>query len=305
MAKICYDIDEELNKVARVKAPRNIYLFPLINLVMRSSKCESDMNVTVTKHSFPGYKGDVLEGLLIEPKQYSGNLPCVMFYHGGGMLLKASGAHYITAKRYVERANCKVFFPDYRVMPKYRYPFALEDCYCAYKWILDNSKELDIDTDKMVVAGDSAGGYLGAVASMMLKERDDIMPAGAIMTYPVIDYRLKTESMKKFTDTPIWDSRRNKIVWDAYLKYAGKEETRYVCLLEEVTKDFPKTYIETAEFDCLHDEGVEFADKLKELGVETDYYEIKKACHGYENASDSRIMKESMERRINWLKSLF
>ncbi len=80
---------------------------------------------------------------------------------------------------------------------------------------------------------------------------------------------------------------------------------KFVSLSEEVTKDFPKAYIETAEFDCLHDEGFEFADKLKEIGVPIDYYEINKACHGYENASESRIMRESVERRIKWLSSVF
>ncbi len=305
MAKNRYNIDRELNKITKVKAPGNIYLYPFVNLVLRSYKCKSDKDVTVINHSFTGYKGDIIKGLLIEPKQYSGSLPCVIFYHGGGLLLKASESHYITAKEYVKKANCKVFFPDYRLMPKHGYPVPFEDCYSAFKWILGNSKELDIDTDKIVVAGDSAGGYLAAVVSMMLKERDNIIPAGAIMTYPLIDYRMKTESMKKYTDTPIWDSKRNKMFWNAYLKDVKKEEMKYVSLSEEVTKDFPKAYIETAEFDCLHDEGFEFADKLKEIGVPIDYYEINKACHGYENASESRIMRESVERRIKWLSSVF
>ncbi len=300
-----YDIDRELKKYTRVKPPRKTYLYAIVNLVLRSYKCKSDKDVTVTKCTFPGYKGENIKGYLIEPKQYFGNLPCVMFYHGGGLLLKASGSHYKTAKKYVEKGKCKVFFPDYRLMPKNGYPVSIEDCYCAYKWILDNSKELDIDKDKMVVAGDSIGGYLAAVVSMILKERNNIIPTGALMTYPVVDYRMKTESMKKFTDTPIWDSRLNRMFWDLYLKDVKKEEMKYVSLSEEVTKDFPKTYIETAEFDCLHDEGVEFANTLKEKGIPTEYYDIKRVCHGYENAFESRIMKESMEKRIKWLRSLF
>ena len=305
MVKNRYNIDRELIKYTRVKPPRNIHLYAIVNLVLRSYKCKSDKNVKVAKKSFPGYRGEILKGYLIEPKQYSGDIPCIMFYHGGGLLLKASGAHYKTAKEYVKEANCKVFFPDYRLMLKHGYPVPFEDCYYAYKWILDNSKELNIDTDKMVVAGDSVGGYLAAVVSMMLKERDYIVPTGALMTYPVIDYRMKTESMIKFTDTPIWDSKRNKMFWNAYLKDVDKEEMKYVSLTEEVTKDFPKAYIETAEFDCLHDEGVEFAERLKEIGIPIDYYDIKNSCHGYENAYESKIMRESIGRRIQWLHSLF
>lgn len=106
MAK--YGIDSELAKLTRQKAPSNIYLYPIINMVMKLSVCTSDEKVTVKKYVTPGYENGKLSTLVMEPKESSGSLPCIVFYHGGGLLLKASGAHCQIAKWYAELAKCKV-----------------------------------------------------------------------------------------------------------------------------------------------------------------------------------------------------
>lgn len=68
---------------------------------------------------------------------------------------------------------------------------------------------------------------------------------------------------------------------------------------------FPKTYVETAEFDCLHDEGVAFAKRLKSEGVTAELHEVKGACHGFEAALKSTIVADAINRRIKWIKSVF
>ena len=128
-----YEIDSELAKLAKQKAPSNIYLYPIVNMVMKLSTCASDDKVTVKKYAISGYEGGKRSAFVIEPKKSSGILPCIVFYHGGGFLLKASRAHYQIAKWYAEMAKCKVIFPDYRLLPKNKYPVPVEDCYCMYR----------------------------------------------------------------------------------------------------------------------------------------------------------------------------
>lgn len=84
-----YKIDRDLSKIARQKAPSNIYLYPIVNMVMKFTT------------------------FVIEPQKCNGILPSIIFYHGGGVLLKASKAHYQIAKWYAEMAKCKVVFADY------------------------------------------------------------------------------------------------------------------------------------------------------------------------------------------------
>lgn len=301
-----YEIDSELAKLAKQKAPSNIHLYPIVNMVMKLSACTSDDKVTVKKYITPGYEGGKLPAFVIEPKKCRGVLPCIVFYHGGGFLLKASKAHYQIAKWYAEMAKCKVVFPDYRLLPKNKYPVSVEDCYCAYKWILDRADMLEIDTDKMIVAGDSAGGNLAAAVTLALWDRAQISPLGAILIYPVTDRRMKTESMRKFTDTPVWDAKLTKMFWKAYLGDQEPEQIQYASLMEaESLEHFPKVYMEVAEFDCLRDEGIAFAERLRAEGVFTELHEVKGACHGYETALESRIVEDSMRRRIRWIRSAF
>ena len=68
---------------------------------------------------------------------------------------------------------------------------------------------------------------------------------------------------------------------------------------------FPKTYVEVAEFDCLHDEGIAFAKTLISEGVETEYYSVHGTCHGFEAATRSSILNECMKRRIEWMKNVY
>ncbi|MDE6598878.1 MAG: alpha/beta hydrolase [Oscillospiraceae bacterium] len=301
-----YKIDSELAKLARQKAPSNIYIYPIVNMVMKLSACTSDDKVTVKKYMTPGYDGGKLSTLVIEPKNNSDILPCIVFYHGGGFLLKASRAHYQIAKQYAEMAKCKVVFVDYRLLPRNKFPVAVEDCCCTYRWVLDYADMLGINKDKIIVAGDSAGGNLAAAVTLMLWDRMRISPLGAMMIYPVTDRRMITESMKKFTDTPVWDAKLTKMFWKAYLGTQKINQIQYASPIEAGSLEhFPNVYMEVAEFDCLRDEGIAFAERLRSEGVFTELHEVKGACHGFETALESRILEKSMQRRINWIQSVF
>ena len=145
-----YNIDKELKKLTRYRGSAVIHLYPLLNIAYQINSCKSDDRVTVNKYSTPGYNGVELSTLVIAPKQCANKLPCIVFYHGEGLLLKASKAHYQIAKLYAERANCKVILTDYRLLPKYRYPIAIEDCYNTYIWAVRNAEQINITAIKLL-----------------------------------------------------------------------------------------------------------------------------------------------------------
>ena len=301
-----YNIDSELKGLAMFKGSMVGKLYPALNVIYKTHKCKSDAKVNVKKYSVPGYKDDAISTLVIEPKQGGDNLPCMMFFHGGGFLLKASDAHYKMAKVYAEKANCKVVFPEYRLMPKYRYPVAIEDCYNAYLWVSQNAEMLNINSDKIIFVGDSAGGNIAAAVTLMLRDNNQQMPNGALLVYPVLDKSMSTESMKRFTDTPIWDAGCTKIFWEMYLENQEDSQAKYASIMDaDSLEGFPKTYIEVAEFDCLYDEGVAFAERLKEIDVSVEVHDVKGGCHGYEAAPKSRIVKECVDRRMKWIRDVW
>ncbi|MCR5800310.1 MAG: alpha/beta hydrolase [Lachnospiraceae bacterium] len=300
-----YELDDDLKLLELRRPSANIYIYPFLNIALSMAKCRSDDKVNVKEYGIAGYKGGKISVMLIEPVKSEGKLPCIVMFHGGGFLLKAASAHYRVAKWYAEEVGCKVLFVDYRLMPMYRFPYAIEDSYNAYEWALRNSDMIGIDEDKMMLVGDSAGGNIAAALNLMLSDRGGKRPLGTILIYPAVDRRMRTESMRIYTEMPVWDGRCNRAFWKAYLKGKDPEPIRYASIMEaESLKVFTPTYMEVAQFDCLHDEGVEFAERLKGEGVPVEFHETKGACHGYETALESHILKEAMAARIAWMNKL-
>lgn len=298
-----YNIDRELKKVTRLKIPESIKIFPMMNIFLSLSTCASDDHVRVSRYTTPGYQGAALQTLVIEPRRSEGNLPCVVFFHGGGFMLKASYVHHRMAKMYAEMLPCKVVCVDYRLSPKFPFPAAVEDCYQTYRWVLENMAMLHVNPDQIVMAGDSAGGNLALAVTLMARDRGVRPPDAELLIYPATDRRMTTDTMKRYTDTPVWNARLSKIMWKAYLGNQTPEKIEYASPIEaESWKGFPPTYIEVAEYDALRDEGIALYHKLQEQGIVCEMHEIIGACHGFETALQSRMLRECMNRRIAWLK---
>ena len=300
-----YPIDKELHSLYLHKLPENPRFYSIMNGILQMYKCESDDNVKVTVHETPGYQNEYIKTYVIEPKDTNIELPCLILYHGGGFLLKASEYHYQIAKEYAMKIPCKVVLTDYRIAPKYPFPIPVEDCFSTYKWVLDNVDMLGIDKNKIFIGGDSAGGNLGLSVTLMARDRGLLIPKGLLLIYPVTDRRMITESMKKYTDTPVWNAKLSKMMWNAYLGEQIPGHVEYASPIEASSYEkLPPVYMEVAEYDCLRDEGILLYERLKEENIITEFYEIKNTCHGFENVINSNITKECMNRRIEWFQKL-
>lgn len=265
----------------------------------------SDKNVSVEKFSINS-DGTSLPCLLYSPRGKNGKLPLVVYYHGGGFIYKAAPYHYRLLKEYCHGANCRVLCVDYRNTPKYNFNQIFPDCYSTLEWAVKNADRIGANLNKFAVAGDSAGGCLAA--STVLKARDEgVNLCGMLLVYPVLDSSVSTESMKKFVDTPVWNSILNRKMWQLYLpEKADGQNAQYVSPASASDlSHMPPTYIQTAEFDCLRDEGVAFADALKSAGNSVALDETKGTVHGFDMASHSPITVCAVNNRISFLNQIF
>lgn len=296
------DLHPELRSLKKVKPVISKPLLPAVNGFMKMAfRLTSDAAVTVKRYKIPGYKKGMIGVSIVEPKTQEKSLTGAMIYfHGGAFCLRASLAHYRLAKEYALRLSCKVIYVDYRLAPKYRFPYALGDCFAAYKWTLKNAERLNIDANKLIIGGDSAGGNLAIGVTMLSMKHGLKLSIADLLIYPVTDRRMITQSMHEFTDTPLWNAKLNKKMWKMYLgdtegkaKFASPVE-------QDSFVGFPQTYIEVAELDCLRDEGIAFAEKLKKDAVNVEINKIYGACHGFEVASQSSVTRRAMDRRISF-----
>lgn len=300
-----YEINEEFSSLSKRKPIVIKPLIPSIQKLMDSYQCQDDEEVVVEQGMISSYQGEKIRLHVIKPRDVEEGLPCMLYFHGGGFALKASPHHYHFAKRCAAQVPCKVIMVDYRLLPKYAFPVATEDAFAAYKWVVTYAEQLKIDPEKIIVAGDSAGGNLAAVLSFMAKDRGLPLPAFQMLIYPLTDRRMETESMKEFTDTPMWNAKTNVQMWADYLGEELPEKIEYASPAEaESFEGLPAAYIEVAQLDPLRDEGIAYARSLEEAGVPVEFYEVEGAVHGYDNAENSSIVEEQYQKRIHALKEI-
>lgn len=265
-----------------------------------------DPEMDARRITIPGYGGDEIEILLFSPGSLDSDAPCLVYFHGGGFLFPAAGPQYDVAVRYAKETPCKLVFVQYRLTPKHRFPIPVEDCYCGWKWTYDNAGQLGIDRKKIAVGGDSAGGCLAAAVSLMARDRSGIKPRFQLLVYPVTDRRMETASQKNYTDTPMWNSRLSEKMWQAYLPEKDFAEIAYASPMEAASfADLPDAYVETAEFDCLHDEGIGFAKALEKAGVPVTVNQTEGTVHGYDVITKAPTTQKSIAARIAYMREKF
>ena len=263
-----------------------------------------DKELDVSRHEIESYDGEKIECFLMSPKTLSGNAPCLIYIHGGGFVLAAAGYHYKNAMRYAKEVGCKVVFVNYRLAPKHPHPVFFEDCYAAMCWAYDNADTLGIDPSRIGIGGDSAGSTLAVGVCMMARDRQHpIKFAFQMLPYPFLDARNNSESCKKYTDTPMWNSTLSSRI--APMTKVNKNSPNYVYYSPVEAESFeglPPAYIETSEFDCLHDDGILYVEKLRGAGIKVTLNETKGTMHGFDIMQKAPTTQNALEERIKFMK---
>ena len=198
-------------------------------------------------------------------------------------------------------------FVNYRLAPEHPHPVFFEDCYAALRWAYGNAKRLGIDPDRIGIGGDSAGSALAIGVCMMARDRKHpVKLAFQMLPYPFLDARNDSESCKRFTDTPMWNSVLSSRI--APMTKADRSRPDYVYyspVEAEIFEGLPTAYIETAEFDCLHDDGILYAEKLRAAGVDVTLNETRGTMHGFDIVQKADTTQKALRARIEFMKKAF
>ena len=265
-----------------------------------------DREIDVYTEIIDGYDGAKIKVYVMSPKEKTANMPCIVYYHGGGFVYGASSNHYYLCKEYALKSKCKIIFVDYRLAPKYQFPIPAEDCFMAYCWTIENAEKLGIDKTRIAIGGDSAGGCLTAAVALMARDRGLMAPLFQMLIYPVTDRRMITKSMKNFVDTPMWNGRLSVKMWEGYLGSGEHEHIEYASPVEAPSlENLPDTYMETAEFDCLRDEGIMYGEMLRDAGNTVTFYQTKGTMHAFDGKRSAPTTEKAIEKRLKFINSNF
>jgi acetyl esterase len=220
------------------------------------------------------------------PNSEPGNLPIVVFFHGGGFALGDLETHDPVARAHAVGADAIVVSVDYRLAPEHPFPAGLDDCWAALQWTAQHATELGGDPARIAVAGDSAGGNLAAVIAQRTRDEGGPTLAFQLLWYPSISADLSLPSFTENADAPILD----RDVIDAFLSWyvpgldISDPKTLPPTLAPCNASDFSglaPAFIGSAEHDPLRDDAALYAGLLNDAGVPAELSNESTLVHGY------------------------
>jgi acetyl esterase len=208
--------------------------------------------------------------------------PALIYIHGGGFVIGNIDSHDVLCRTLAHEAGFIVVSVEYRLAPEHKFPAAVVDSIAATEWIASNAAKLGIDPNRIFVGGDSAGGNLAAVVAIDARDKGGPKLAGQVLIYPATDFSMSHPSHHDPDTGALLTS--SMIGWfrKQYLNsVADIDDWRASPLRMQNLKALPKAYVMTAGADPLHDEGAEYAERLKDAGVAVDYSHFPGQFHGF------------------------
>ena len=173
---------------------------------------------------------------------------------------------------------------DYRLAPEDPFPAGVEDAVAAFRWVVEHATELGADPQRVAVAGDSHGANLAAVVALETAS-SDAAPAMQALIYPVTDMSRKHRSYRLFSEGFFLTEQKMDWYRGHYLADpTAALDPRASPLLVPDLAGLPLTYLTVAAFDPLRDEGLAYADALREAGVEVELRNHRGLVHGFANS---------------------
>ena len=224
-------------------------------------------------------------------------LPVLVYFHGGGWVIGDLDTHDTLCRDLANGAGCAVVAVDYRMGPENRFPAAVDDCLAAARWVHDNAASLGLDASRLAVGGDSAGGNLAAVISILARDLSlsgaDSAASGSslpiafqLLIYPSTDMRRQSVSHTTNGQGYLLTSDSIAYYQRHYIGSEAGDEAKYLDwraspLLCENLANLPPALVLTAGYDPLRDEGLAYAQRLTQAGNRATHICFERQIHGF------------------------
>jgi acetyl esterase/lipase len=236
---------------------------------------------------------------VVEPEEEQEALPGILMIHGGAFYLPVQTSALSLAYEYAKGIKARFFLPEYRLVPQSPAPAALEDCLALWEAMHRQQDDWRLDTERLLIMGDSAGAALAAGLCILLRDKGLPLPKGQMLIYPALDDRTELYASYEQYAEANWSPAANRVMWTAYLKGADEKLLPILAPLRcEDLHGLPFAYIEPQEIDILQDEGVAYAQALSAAGVSVELNTIMGSYHGFDSDLSSSLVKRVVEKRI-------
>lgn len=209
-------------------------------------------------------------------------LPVILYAHGGGWVLGDKITHDRLVRELANGVGATVIFVDYVNAPEAKYPTQQEQAYASLLYLVEHAAELRVDPSRLAIMGDSVGGHMAAVVTLMAKQRRGPKIRFQVLFYPVCDYISDNESYRTFAKGPWLTADSAKFFFDQE-GLTGKEADGMAwpgrAAIEDL-RGLPDALV-VVDGDVLRDEGEAYADKLMQAGVRVTSVRYNETIHDF------------------------
>jgi acetyl esterase len=238
--------------------------------------------------AIPGPGGPIAARLYRSAK--NGKLPVLVFFHGGGWVVGNIDSHEAMCRHVANRAECAILSVDYRMGPEHKFPAAVEDGFAATAWTADNAASLGVDPRQLAVGGDSAGGNLAAVVSLLARDKRAPRVSCQLLIYPATDAAMRHDSVARYAEGYVLTRATMRWFYEQYLRTPeDAADWRVSPLLAPDLSRLPPAYVMTAGYDPLCDEGDAYAARLAAAGVPVTHRRFPGQVHGF--VTNGRVIR--------------
>jgi len=218
--------------------------------------------------------------------------PAMLYLHGGGFVIGSLETHDSLCRQLALRSGGAVIALDYRLAPEHRFPTAVDDAWAALQWLQTHGDALGLDTGRLAVGGDSAGGTLAAVCA--LKARDQGLPLTLqLLITPGTSAHGDTASRRLFAQGVLLEAATIDWFFDHYLEHSHRADWRFAPLNHDDLEGVAPACVILAECDPLVDEGLAYADRLRAAGVPVTLELYRGLTHDF--IKMGRALKEAVD----------
>lgn len=245
----------------------------------------------------------------VKPDNITG-IPHVIFYiHGAGWVMGNLHTHDKLVREIAARTNSVVVFPEYSLSPEVQYPTAIEQCYSilsSLSYIFTQIK-WDLNLDTLTVAGDSVGGNMAAVMTIMSKQRNGPLIHKQLMYYPVTNAYFGTGSYIEFAEGYYLYREGMMWFWDNYTTSDTDRNEITASPLRatsEQLRGLPDAMIINGQADVLRDEGEAYAVKLRESNVDVTTIRVNGIIHDFvmlNSLDQTNATRTAMDASTEWI----
>ncbi|WP_170324290.1 alpha/beta hydrolase [Altericroceibacterium indicum] len=267
-------------------------------------------DIPVQKQVAPGMPGQPDVTVYIINASEGASRPAILHTHGGGFILGAAKWEVGYLQNIARELDCVIVTVEYRLAPETRYTGSIEDNYAGLRYLYKNAASLGVDSSRIALLGESAGGGHAALLALVARDRGEIPLAAQILVYPMLDDRTgSTRQLPPYIGVVGWDPRANKFGWKSFLGTepgASNVPAAAVPARRNDLSGLPPTFIGVGGVDLFVDEDIEYGRHLTEAGVPTELLVLPGAFHGFDRvAPDTGLAKEFTRAKMNAVRRAF